>query len=340
MTSRSLLAEVASDEVMEAAFTWICKQRRHYPADSDVWSFRQHWPRHKALIQQELRAGRYQFEPLSRVSRKDDDDIDLWSSRDALVMKALSMVLATVLPTSRRCTHLKGHGGSKYAVRKVWKHLHAHRFVLRTDVKCYYESIDHFKAMDLLAEYVADSSVLNLLCQTFRRTTTRGGLYRDYMRGISRGCPLSPLIGAFFLHALDQRMEKLGLFYVRFMDDILVLAPTRWKLRKAVRIVNEALDELQLAKHPDKTFIGRIDKGFDFLGYHVCPEGLSVAEPTLQRFIERATRLYEQEQGKPDGFPRLGLYLARWSRWARSGVETRSREETPYRVPLGGLNAV
>lgn len=37
-------------------------------------------------------------------------------------------------------------------------------------------------------------------------------------------------------------MEKRGLFYVRFMDDILVLAPTRWKLRKAVAVVNEELD--------------------------------------------------------------------------------------------------
>ena len=26
--------------------------------------------------------------------------------------------------------------------------------------------------------------------------------------------------GAFFLHELDERMERTGLFYVRFMDDI------------------------------------------------------------------------------------------------------------------------
>ncbi len=28
--------------------------------------------------------------------------------------------------------------------------------------------------------------------------------------------------------------------------------------------------------HPDKTFIGRVEKGFDFLGYHFGPDGLSV----------------------------------------------------------------
>ena len=60
-------------------------------------------------------------------------------------------------------------------------------------------------------------------------------------------------------------------FYVRFMDDILVLAPTRWKLRKAVEVVNQALGSLNLEKHLDKTFIGPIEQGSDALGYHFRP---------------------------------------------------------------------
>jgi hypothetical protein len=39
----------------------------------------------------------------------------------------------------------------------------------------------------------------------------------DYEKGISLGCPLSPLIGAFFLNALVAAAAKLHLFYVRFM---------------------------------------------------------------------------------------------------------------------------
>ena len=71
-----------------------------------------------------------------------------------------------------------------------------------------------------------------------------------------------------------QRMEATGLCYVRFMDDWVVLAPTRWKLRKAVRIVNETLAELRVEQHPDKTFIGRIGKGFDILGYEITSTGI------------------------------------------------------------------
>ncbi len=61
-------------------------------------------------------------------------------------------------------------------------------------------------------------------------------------------------------------MARSGQFYMRFMDDILVLAPTRWRLRKAVKAVNEVLGSLCLLRHPDKTFVGRTERGFDFLG--------------------------------------------------------------------------
>ena len=72
------------------------------------------------------------------------------------------------------------------------------------------------------------------------------------------GCPLSPLIGAFFRDERDRRMSATGLFCIRFMDDVLVLAPIRWKLRRAVGLVNAILGALRLEKHPAKTFIGRI----------------------------------------------------------------------------------
>ena len=75
-------------------------------------------------------------------------------------------------------------------------------------------------------------------------------------------------------------MEKSGLFHVRFMDDILVLTPSRWKLRRAVDAVNEMLARLGLDKHPDKTFVGRIEKGFDFLGYHFSRTVLTVPHST------------------------------------------------------------
>jgi hypothetical protein len=45
-----------------------------------------------------------------------------------------------------------------------------------------------------------------------------------------------------------------------------------------------------------------------------------VAKATLQRFVEHAARLYEQERERPDGPSLLGVYVRRWTGWARSGL--------------------
>ncbi len=122
-----------------------------------------------------------------------------------------------------------------------------------------------------------------------------GGPYQDIHKGIPRGASLSPLLGAFYLLDLDRTMVGLDVKYFRYLDDILLLIPTCWKLRKAFRVLNETFAELKLEKHPDKTDMGRAEKGFDFLGYHFSPKGLSLAQKTIDNFVEKALRLYEQE---------------------------------------------
>jgi hypothetical protein len=180
--------------------------------------------------------------------------------------------------------------------------------------------------LDQLAVYITDRRVLNLVGQYLRRTAERGGAFWEYKKGISLGCPLSPLIGAFFLNRLDSALEKLGLFYVRFMDDILVLAPTRWKLRGAVKAVNQVLECLGLDKHPEKTFIGRVERGFDFLGYHFSTAGLSVAKQTVINLIQKASQLYEQAGGHATGATLAEIYARRWLAWVNGGFASESNK--------------
>src|SRR5262249_37326124 len=108
---------------------------------------------------------------------------------------------------------------------------------------------------------------------------------------------LSPLVAALYLKPLDQRLEATGLFYARFLDDWVVLAPSRWKLRRAARVMQQTLAELKVASHPDKTFLGRTARGFDFLGYRFGPDGRTgVAEATRGRLVEKATGLAAQQE--------------------------------------------
>lgn len=214
-----------------------------------------------------------------------------------------------------RAWRLKGNGGAD-----IQKHVTHYRFVMRTDIKSYYASIDHYILLEQLSLKIKDKFVLNLLWQYMHRTVHYGGLYRDITRGISRGCPLSPVIGAYYLNVLDDRLSSTGAYYVRYMDDVLIMVESRWRLRRAVKILNSCLVELKLEKHPDKTFVERLDKGFDFLGYHFSTAELSLADQTIQHFREHLHRLYEQQRAAPNRAAMLGAYVIRWLRWTQAGL--------------------
>ena len=45
---------LASDAVIDTAYAWLCRQRRHWSADTDVWDLLIKWPTTKQNIQQAL----------------------------------------------------------------------------------------------------------------------------------------------------------------------------------------------------------------------------------------------------------------------------------------------
>ncbi|NES01473.1 MAG: hypothetical protein F6K22_00600 [Okeania sp. SIO2F4] len=130
-----LIEQVASDEAIDKAFDWLCEKRIHYHYNNDVWQLRRWWQEKKPRLVALLRAGNYGFgEQRPVISRGEVKEI--WSAQDALVLKALAIVLQEVLQPhlSPRCFHLAGTGGLKGAVREVDAHLHEFEFVFRTDV--------------------------------------------------------------------------------------------------------------------------------------------------------------------------------------------------------------
>ena len=127
--------------------------------------------------------------------------------------------------------------------------------------------LDHQILYQQLQRYVADERVLGVVWSYLQRTGVRWRRSTSRRRGDQPGLLALAAAGRLYLLPLDEQMERMDVFYARFMDDWVVLAPTRWKLRAAIRRANQVLCGLRLEKHPDKTFIGRIGRGFDFLGY-------------------------------------------------------------------------
>ena len=69
-------------------------------------------------------------------------------------------------------------------------------------------------------------------------------------KGMVAGGSLSPLLGGLYLTPLDQQMGRdKRIVYLRYMDDFVILARTRWHLKKAIRQIYRITADLKLRLH-------------------------------------------------------------------------------------------
>jgi RNA-directed DNA polymerase len=248
-----LIDKITTDEVLDQAYRWICKSRENTSCNNSIWDLRFNWEEDKEKLKDALRNNCYHLSPLRRYSI-DGQGIDCWEACDAVVLKAIAIVLAEILEVDIPlcCTYIKGHGGSKKAVLDVHAQLKDYKFVFKSDIKSFYQSIDHQILLTQLKKKISDKTVLRLIYEYCNRLVWINGEYSLIDRGISLGCPLSPLFGAWFLQEMDLALMQQNVYYTRFMDDWLVLARTRNHLRKAIKATERILSRLKLEKHPDR----------------------------------------------------------------------------------------
>lgn len=166
------------------------------------------------------------------------------------------------------CMHVKGRG-ILHTVRSVAEALRSgeYAFVYRTDIRGYYRHIRKQKAMEMAERHVSSPVLRDLIRQYLWYSTECGGEIHKPATDICRGCALSPLVGASVLWHTDEHFNACsGLFYARYMDDFLFLTTTRHRLRRCVKELYEWFEIDGYERHPDKTQIRRISRGFDWTG--------------------------------------------------------------------------
>ena len=147
-----------------SAYEWLKRSRKHYPPSSDIWDFRRRWHEQIEFIIKLFLAGSYRFDVQKRISLSTGETIALWSSPDALILKVLTVLIQRWLnpSLSKACYHLKGHGGLKKAVNEVLTYYPKYRFFCKTDVKEYYDSIDHNTLLIRMHHYIKDNKIISL----------------------------------------------------------------------------------------------------------------------------------------------------------------------------------
>ncbi len=301
---------LTSNTNLEQAYAWICSQRENSSHNNGVWDLRFNWDTLKPELQRQLLAGKYHLSPL-RSYNINGEFISSWDATDALVLKALTLTLQPLFSIDEypHCTHLKGGGGIQSALQLVANHKSAYQHILKSDAYHYYESIDHQVLLAALEKVCDCKILLSLLAQYCQRLEIRDGNYYHFKQGIPMGCPLSPLMAALYMKPLDDAMSKHGA-YVRFMDDWVIMVKTKHQLRRIIKLTHKILNQIKLKMHPDKTFIGCIKKGFDFLGVRFCdtPE---ISKTSLENHQAKIGLRYAQGASAAC----IGDYIARWSSW-------------------------
>jgi hypothetical protein len=79
-----------------------------------------------------------------------------------------------------------------------------------------------------------------------------------------------------------------------------------------------------VAQAQDKTFIGKISRGWDFLGDHFDGKQLTLAAKTVEKHVLRYKQLYERLSKKKATSDEmalaLGQYAKPWPRWVKAGI--------------------
>jgi group II intron reverse transcriptase/maturase len=153
------------------------------------------------------------------------------------------------------------------AAQLVHKLVNRLKWVVDVDLAGYFDTIPHEALMRLVRRRVRDRRVLHLIRGWLTAGTMDSGELVYGVRGTPQGGVLSPLLSNIYLHELDRQWDSADGQLVRFADDFVILCRTEAEAHAALAQVRARVAALDLAVNEDKTRVGHVRAGFDFLGF-------------------------------------------------------------------------
>ncbi|MCL5667152.1 MAG: reverse transcriptase/maturase family protein [Patescibacteria group bacterium] len=274
-----------------------CKRQRDYVLEFDA-----HAEENLLALKNELKEGNYCHGGYKEMVVCDSKKrlIKVAPFRDRIVHHALCAAIEPIFDKgfifdTYACRNGKG---THSAVKKLQQFLRQPeaRYCLKCDISKYFASIDHEILYLLICEKITDENTLKLIRKIIDSSYDRL-VYEDLFTVRKTGIPIgnltSQLFANIYLSELDNFVKhKLReKFYLRYMDDFLVLGNEKLRLGRIKSIIRQFLSSrMRLVLHPKKAEIFPVRGGVDFLGYKVFINYRLLRKSTVRRFLAKYRR--------------------------------------------------
>jgi len=200
-------------------------------------------------------------------------------------------------PASHACR--KGRGPDT-AVNEARAAIVAQPEFVKLDIHHYFETIDRDLLSGQLDSVIYDARVRALAAAILGAETPGSP------RGI--GLPIGNLTSQhfanFYLNGLDHAigLSFPDVTYVRFMDDMLFLGPTRRRLREVEQLASQAIEALRMTVKHTVTRRGPVSAGVPFLGLRLWPDHVRFDRARRKRLLAKlreVDRLGSDESAQP-----------------------------------------
>lgn len=155
-------------------------------------------------------------------------------------------------------------------------------FILKFDVKKYFDNINHEILLRLIKARVTDDKVFSIIQKIIKSYSSGGN------RGIPLGNITSQIFANIYLNQLDHFVKKeLGCrFYVRYNDDFVIVSESScWLEEIRSKIIIFVEKELSLSIPIEKTSLRKITWGVDFLGFTILPRAVLLRNKTKSKIF-------------------------------------------------------
>ncbi len=118
------------------------------------------------------------------------------------------------------------------------------------------------------------------------------GVFKPTTVGTPQGGVISPLLANAVLNRLDWHLHELGLRFVRYADDFVIVCKSKGQAKEARNSVEALLqNELGLELSQEKTKITTYGKGYDFPGFRLSSRSRRTRPKSVKKFKDKIREL-------------------------------------------------